>query len=300
MSPLPHFVLHARAQGVRGWQVLQALLVLLVLAVTPASHTPQRREVTAQQVLLATWPQCLWFSLLATLLGVVLIRIVVVTAQSYGLSQYALEMVVRVLVLELLPLMAALFVAMRWSLPTAAELAATLPHSNTHSNMHSHLQTHPTSHPKSHPNSQVWGLAQGQAPTQVAGPADLQAQIDWLANVALARALAGVFAVWLLAAISCVLGLVLSYLLVYGLTPWGLDAYSHMVGRVFSPVVTLIFTLKTLAFSVAVGVVPLASLAPRVGQFASANQRGMEVQGLVRMTVVLLVVELTSLVGNYY
>lgn len=258
MNGVPQIFSAARAQCARGWQVLQALLVLLVLAVTPASHAPPRREAMAEQLLRATWPHCLWFTLLATLLGVVLIRIVVVTAQSYGLSQYALEMVVRVLVLELLPLMAALFVALRWSLPTAAELAR-----------------------------------------QPVPRAD-DAGTDWLANVALPRALAGVFSVWLLVAISCVLGLVLAYLLVYGLTPWGWAAYTHMVGRVFSPVVTLIFVLKTLAFSVAVGVVPLASLVPQVGLSGASDRRGMEVQGLVRMTGMLLAVELISLVGNYY
>lgn len=271
MSPAPHFLARARAQAAHGWQVLQALLVLLVLAVTPASHAPHRREALALQLWRATWPHCLWFALLATLLGVVLIRIVVVTAQSYGLTQYALEMVVRVLVLELLPLMAALFVAMRWSLPVAAELAR---------------------------DAGSGGLR--DVPTGAHAPGFAQIQTDWLANVALPRALAGVFAVWLLAAISCVLGLVLTYVLVYGITPWGLDAYTHMVGRVFSPVVTLIFTLKTLAFSVAVGVVPLASLAPQVGMASPSDRRGMEVQGLVRMTGVLLAVELLSLVGNYY
>lgn len=50
---------------------------------------------------------------MSTLLSLVLIRVVVVTALSYGLSQYALQMVVRVLVLELIPLSAAMFVALR-------------------------------------------------------------------------------------------------------------------------------------------------------------------------------------------
>lgn len=277
MTAMPRFLASARAQGRRGWQVLQALLVLLVLAVTPASHAPHRREDTAQQLLRATWPHCLWFALLATLLGVVLIRIVVVTAQSYGLSQYALEMVVRVLVLELLPLMAALFVALRWSLPMAAELASEA----------------------SAPPTAKQALQGSHQPPAAQSPAEWL-PTEWLANVALPRALAGVFAVWLLAALSCVLGLVLAYLLVYGITPWGLDAYTHMVGRVFSPVVTAIFVVKTLAFSLAVGVVPLASLAAQLGANAAGNQRGMEVQGLVRMTGVLLAVELLSLVGNYY
>jgi len=48
---------------------------------------------------------------------------VVVTALSYGLTAYALEMVIRVLVLELIPLTAALFVAMRCTIPNGARLA---------------------------------------------------------------------------------------------------------------------------------------------------------------------------------
>jgi len=47
----------------------------------------------------------------------------VVTALSYGLSRYALEMVIRVLVLELIPLTAALFVAMRCTIPNGSQLA---------------------------------------------------------------------------------------------------------------------------------------------------------------------------------
>ena len=54
-----------------------------------------------------------WFTALSALVSLVIIRIVLVTALSYGLSRFALEMVVRVLVLELIPLSAALFVALR-------------------------------------------------------------------------------------------------------------------------------------------------------------------------------------------
>ena len=65
----------------------------------------------------------LGFTVLAALISLVLTRIVVVTAISYGLSRYALEMVIRVLVLELIPLTAALFVAMRCTIPNGTQLA---------------------------------------------------------------------------------------------------------------------------------------------------------------------------------
>ena len=87
--------------------------LLLALATTPATWSAAWRARLSQQVVSATLTQLPWFTVLAALMGLVLIRIVVVTAHSYGLSQFALEMVVRALVLELLPLSAALFVAMR-------------------------------------------------------------------------------------------------------------------------------------------------------------------------------------------
>jgi len=114
------------------------------------------------------------------------------------------------------------------------------------------------------------------------------------------RALAGMFAVLLLVALSGVLALVLAYLVVHGLSPWGLDGYTRMVGRVFSPAVTLVFVLKTLACALAVGAVPLVSVGGAVRPLPGAAGTAVELVGLVRMTAVLLVVEVASLLGNYY
>lgn len=241
-------------------QVTRDIALLLALAFTPDTHTPARRATLSHHVVLATVPQLPWFTVLVALAGLVLIRIVVVTAQSYGLSQFALEMVVRVLVLELLPLSAALFVALRCTLPMASDLRR--------------LQARP-----------------GQsAPTPTA----------WLADEVLPRALAGMFAVLLLVALSGVLALVMAYLVVHGLSPWGLDGYTRMVGRVFSPAVTLVFVLKTLACALAVGAVPLVSVGGPLRPLQAGSGAAVELVGLVRMTGVLLVVEVVSLVGNYY
>ena len=51
-----------------------------------------------------------------------MIRIVLVTSQSYGLSRYALDLLVRTLVLELIPLSAALFVTVRMTLAAGDEV----------------------------------------------------------------------------------------------------------------------------------------------------------------------------------
>jgi hypothetical protein len=58
------------------------------------------------------------------------------------------------------------------------------------------------------------------------------------------QVIANAFSVLSLAMVSSVIVLVLAYLNVYGLSPWGLSDYTRTVGRVFDPVVTLGFVLQ--------------------------------------------------------
>jgi phospholipid/cholesterol/gamma-HCH transport system permease protein len=111
------------------------------------------------------------------------------------------------------------------------------------------------------------------------------------------RAMAGMFAVWLLGAVSCVLTLVLAYLSIYGFTPYALQGYTRVVGQIFNPAVSMILALKIVFFSFAVGMIPLASA------YFGASARLRHVHGLsdmVRMFSVLLLIEAASLMGNYY
>ena len=90
----------------------------------------------------------------------------------------------------------------------------------------------------------------------------------------------------------------MAYLASYGFTLSGVPMYTRLFGQVFSPDVTLIFVMKTLFFSLAVSLVPMASalydaVEPRFR--ASA-----ELRMLVRMFTVILVIEVVSLIGNYY
>ena len=95
------------------WQIVHLGALVLVLALSPSSYDRATRATLAREVYQATAPILLWFLVLSSLISLVIIRIVVVTALSYGLSRYSLQIVVRVLVLELIPLTTALFVAQR-------------------------------------------------------------------------------------------------------------------------------------------------------------------------------------------
>lgn len=241
-----------------AWGVLHLGALVMALGLSPSTYRPPWRAPLAAQVVRAALPLLAWFTLLAAIVSLVVTRIVLVTAQSYGLSQYALEMVVRVLVLELIPLTAAFAVALRVTLPMAAELAQL--------------------------------RLQG-------GLDDLRRQgHDPLRGLIAPRALAGLFSVLLLAAVASTVALVLAYVLAHGFTPWALDRYTRMVGHVFSPVVSLVFVLKTGALALAVSVVPIGTaLHGRAG----GGQGALEVQGLTRMFLAALGVEVAGLAGNY-
>ena len=249
----------ARRWAVAWWRILYLGAVVLVLVLSPSSYGRGTRRALARHLYLDTAPVLLGFTVLAALISLVLTRIVVVTALSYGLSRYALEMVIRVLVLELIPLTAALFVAMRCTIPNGTQITR-LQQSGRFDALRAH----------------------GSDPVRIE---------------LLPRVIAGVFACITLAALSCVVALVLAYLGVYGFNVAGLQSYTRMFGQVFSPTVTLVFVLKTLFFALAVALIPMAAGLYDTGE---RTQPDSELGGLARMFAVLLLIEVASLMGNYY
>ncbi|WP_366932141.1 ABC transporter permease [Ottowia sp.] len=242
------------------WMVLFIGAQLAVLAFSPSSYRRYSGAVVLRQIYQAAGPGLPGFTMLMALFNVVVIRIVVVTAFAYGLTQYALDAVVRVLVLELIPLAAALFVAVEYSIPGGSELY------------------------------------------KLRRAGDFEAMrrqgIDPLGREVLPRVLGGVFAVLLLAAVSCVTSLLLAYVAVHGFTLAGVPSYNRAVGHIFNPVVSLIFTMKTLLFAVAVALLPVANALRDIPRRPSRTS--VELQGLVQMFVLMLAIEIASLVGNYY
>jgi phospholipid/cholesterol/gamma-HCH transport system permease protein len=263
-TPLNRLNSVARQSITRGWRTISFAAIILSWALTPSSYRGENRRAIEQQIVQGTTQNLLWFTVLCALVSLVLIRIVVVTAISYGLSRYALEMVVRVLVLELIPLTAAVFVALRSTLPDGVELAEL--------------------------------RARGELEKLRVN------DIDPVQREALPRVLAGVFLVLMLVAVSCITSLVIAYITIYGFTPWAFDGYTRVVGQVFSPAISIILVLKTVLFSLAVSVIPMAS-ALYDGVSTSLHGRSKaarELASMVRLFSVILLIELASLVGNYY
>jgi phospholipid/cholesterol/gamma-HCH transport system permease protein len=251
------------------WHMVHFLGIVLVVVLSPSTYNRVNRAATSKYIYTSTWQVLPWFTALTALLSLVLIRIVVVSAQSYGLSQFALEMVVRVLVLELIPLSAAMFVALR--------------------------------------SGMVFNAGAMTPPPQAIKPQykpKRRLGLHWVVSISMERlrselvprVLAEAFSVLAMATVSSVIALVLAYITVYGLSPWGLQFYTYSVARVFDLTVTLGFALKTLFFSLAVAVVPMAASLEAAQETATYST----VQpGAVRLFLVLLLIEAASLAVKY-
>lgn len=263
-NPFSRMVRAVQRWLIGGWRTILFGVMMLSLMFSPSSYRRENRRAVAYQIVLGTNANLIWFTVLSALVSLILIRIVVVTAVSYGLSRYALEMVVRVLVLELIPLTAALFIALRRTLPDGVEL----------SEMRSRGELHAL-------------RAQG---------------FDPLRLEFFPRAVAGIFSVLMLAALSCILSLILAYVSIYGFNHWALPGYTRVVGQIFNPAVTMIFVLKTLFFSLAVSLIPIASslYSTQSTPLHSRSKAANELAAMVRLFAVLLLIEIASLMGNYY
>ncbi|MDZ7927336.1 MAG: ABC transporter permease [Agrobacterium sp.] len=200
-SLMGHWGRKARATWRAWWHVIHMGAQIVVLALSPTVYMrTAHRSAVFTHLYTATAPLLTWFLVLSALVSLVLIRIVVATAYSYGLSQYALEVLVRTLVLELIPLYSAMFVAARYAMPAAQSLRGRF----------------------------ARALREGS----------LAPQESLLASVLLPRALAAMFSVLLLAALACVVcaGAHIPHGL--RLSPWGLHGLHAQRGHVFSPTVS--------------------------------------------------------------
>lgn len=241
------------------WYMIYLGAIAIVMALSLKTYSRANRIVASRFIYASTWQVLPWFTVLAALVSLVIIRIVVVTALSYGLSSYALEMVVRVLVLELIPLTAAMFVALRASM--------------------------------------AFNAGDALAVAAAASPDTSQRAQARLRQELVPQVIANAFAVLSLAMVSSVIVLVLAYANVYGLSPWGVQDYTRTVGRIFNPAVTIGFIFKTVSFGLAVAVIPTAAILEmhRYGLRSSSTVQ----PGAVRLLFVLLMIEAASLAIKY-
>lgn len=231
----------------------------LVAALSPSTYTRPVRALVARQICVSAWQVVPHFVLACTILGALVIRIIESTARDFGLSGYVLDLYARLLVLELIPLFVALFVALRSGAAIGTVVALL--------------------------------RARGELePLRRDAGETLRTEL-------LPRGIGVAVAVLALTAISCAAALAVAYVALYGLSPWGHAAYGRAIGQVFAPAVLAGFALKVAFFAVAVAVIPVgASLG---GERDMRAVPGAAPRGLVLVFVVLALVETVSLAIKY-
>jgi phospholipid/cholesterol/gamma-HCH transport system permease protein len=231
----------------------------LAAALSPSAYTRRTRALAVKQVYFGAWQVLPGFTAFAALLSLVLIQVTITLARGYGLAQFALELVFRAVVLELVPLLTAMYVALRSGAAIVTEVAM----------------------------------------MRISGELDelLASHIDPYEREFVPRIAASAISVFALTIVSCTVVMVIAYLVMYGNTPWGFAEYTRTVARVFSPTAIVAFMLKSLAFGAVVAGIPIAAGLDATRDARSAPVVVMG--GMVRLFVALAVIELASLAIKY-
>ncbi len=231
-----------------------------VAALSPSSYGAAARAIAVRQIYLTAWKVLPGYLAFSALISVVVIEIVRNAANAYGLSQVALELVLRVLVLELIPLLTALFVALRSGAAIGAEVALM--------SVSGQLEDHARS-----------------------GASPLHAEL-------VPRIAAAALSMISLTVLSIALTMYLAYSLFYGGSNAGLVIYTRVVGQIFDLQIIVGLILKCLLFGLAVALIPLATgLEAERGQLKTVPAAVLA--GLMKLFLVIGVIEVLSLMIKY-
>jgi phospholipid/cholesterol/gamma-HCH transport system permease protein len=245
----------------RSWRrLLRFAGFATVAALSPSAYGPQARAVAVRQIYLTAWRILPGYLVVAALLSLLLIEVVVVSARRYGVAQYSLELVLRVLVLELVPLLTALFVALRSGAAIGAEIA-------------------------------LMSVRGELDDAEEAGASPLHAElVPRIAGAAMSMAS--------LTTLGCVIAVWLSYVVFYGFTPAGLPEFTRIVSNVFNGVELIVFALKCMLFGIAVATIPAATgLEAEPGVIKSLP--AVVLGGLIKLFFAIVTIEVASLMVKY-
>jgi phospholipid/cholesterol/gamma-HCH transport system permease protein len=245
---------------VQAWgRAVRFGLAAFAAAFSRTSYDEQTRDFAFRQIYFTALQVLPGFLTFTSLVSVVITLITVGAARDFGLAPFALELVFRALVLEALPLLTALFVALRSGSAINTEIAL----------------------------MQLSGeLAEREA-----------ANLDPLRHDFVPRIAAAAISVLCLTVAACTIAVVIAYIVMYGLSPWGFEEYTLTVANVFSLAQLAGFAIKSIAFGVVVAVIPIAA-----GLETSRENRPPPVAvmgGMVRLFFALGVIELVSLAVKY-
>jgi phospholipid/cholesterol/gamma-HCH transport system permease protein len=255
-----------RGQGFTDWlnawlRVLAFAATAVVGALSPSTYNKATRLVVQKQIYFTAWQILPGFALFSAMFSVLIIEIVGRNASAYGLYAYALELVVRVLVLEILPLLTALFIALRTGAAINTEVA-------------------------------LMQIQNELAALERIG-------VDPLRLELLPRVVGGTISVLALTAVNIVVALLLARVMIIDLNPWSLPPgeFARVIGKVLDLPAIGILWAKTIAFGLAVTAIPISEglNTPKKLYYAPIAV----LRGMVRLFFALMVIEFVALVALY-
>ncbi len=204
-----------------GYGMFAFLARALLLLLDRATWNRATFDVVIKQVYFTAVQILHVFLGYALVISWLIISIILSTARDFGLTEFATEMTIRVLVLELLPFLTALFIALRSGSAINTEVAL--------------MQV----------NNELDALAHCKVPPM---------QFEFLP-----RLIGGVVSVVALASLAGLLALLLAYLSIYGLTMAGFEPFTQTVAKIFNFRIVAGLGVKCALFGLAVTLIPVTA-----------------------------------------
>jgi phospholipid/cholesterol/gamma-HCH transport system permease protein len=228
---------------------------------TPSSYSRASFAVIQKQIYYTAWEILPAYIAIITLLSVVIITIVGETARDFNLYGYVLETVIRVIVLEIVPLATALLVAIRTGAAINTEVAL--------------MKL----------NSELEALE--------------MVRVDPMRFELLPRVAGGTVAVVALTALGVLISLALSHLIIVNFQPWNLPPgdFRQTIGQVLSPEALLILWGKSLAFGLSITIISIAEGLETPKRIAYAPVAVLS--GMLRLFLAIMLIETGALVLTY-
>ena len=230
-----------------------------LLLLEPTTWNRATFDVVIKQVYFTAVQILHVFLAYALVISWLIITIILSTAREFGLAEFASEMAIRTLVLELLPFLTALFIALRSGSAINTEVAL--------------MQV----------NNELDALAHCKVPPM---------QFEFLP-----RLIGGVISVVTLAALSGLLALAVGYLAIYGLNLAGFEPYTRTIAKILDFQILAGLFIKCALFGLAVTLIPVTSGLETPKKLFMVPVSVL--RGMMRVFLAIVAIEVVSLALKY-
>jgi len=230
-----------------------------LLLLEPTTWNRATFDVVIKQVYFTAVQILHVFLAYALVISWLIITIILSTAREFGLAEFASEMAIRTLVLELLPFLTALFIALRSGSAINTEVAL--------------MQV----------NNELDALAHCKVPPM---------QFEFLP-----RLIGGVVSVVALSALSGLLALAVGYLAIYGLNLAGFEPYTRTIAKILDFQILAGLLVKCTLFGLAVTLIPVTSGLETPKKLFMVPVSVL--RGMMRVFLAIVAIEVVSLALKY-